>query len=142
MAYPGGNATGTTVILATHDRSIVDALNVRVLRLEGGKLVRDSVGPYDAPNVIQAPIAAAPIPPPPMMPDPQAAPPIAEQPIEQAEPAPQTEAAPEVPVHKKHASHSHATPHKHPTHPHPSAHHEAHGKHGTKVKPISIDSNN
>ncbi len=40
------NAEGTTVILATHDRVIVDALNVRVLRLENGKLVRDSVGGY------------------------------------------------------------------------------------------------
>ncbi len=40
------NAEGTTVILATHDKLIVDALNVRVLRIENGKLVRDSVGGY------------------------------------------------------------------------------------------------
>lgn len=40
------NAEGTTVILATHDKMVVDALRVRVLRLENGKLVRDSVGGY------------------------------------------------------------------------------------------------
>jgi cell division transport system ATP-binding protein len=40
------NAAGTTVILATHDKLIVDALGVRVLRIENGKLVRDSVGGY------------------------------------------------------------------------------------------------
>lgn len=42
------NAEGTTVILATHDKLIVDALGVRVLRLENGKIVRDSVGGYVA----------------------------------------------------------------------------------------------
>lgn len=40
------NAEGTTVILATHDKTIVDALGVRVLRIENGKIVRDSVGGY------------------------------------------------------------------------------------------------
>ena len=40
------NASGTTVILATHDKNVVDALGVRVLRLENGKLVRDMVGSY------------------------------------------------------------------------------------------------
>lgn len=41
------NAQGTTVILATHDRAVVDALGVRVIRLEKGRIVRDSVGTYD-----------------------------------------------------------------------------------------------
>lgn len=45
------NAEGTTVILATHDKLIVDALGVRVLRLEDGKLVRDSIGGYSASSV-------------------------------------------------------------------------------------------
>lgn len=36
------NALGTTVILATHSKEIVDALNRRVITLENGKLVRDS----------------------------------------------------------------------------------------------------
>ncbi len=40
------NSEGTTVILATHDKIVVDTLGVRVLRLENGKLVRDSVGGY------------------------------------------------------------------------------------------------
>ncbi len=42
------NSEGTTVILATHDKTIVDALGARVLRIENGKLVRDSVGGYTA----------------------------------------------------------------------------------------------
>jgi cell division transport system ATP-binding protein len=42
------NARGTTVILATHDKLVVDALQVRVLRLEQGKLVHDAVGGYVA----------------------------------------------------------------------------------------------
>lgn len=42
------NSEGTTVILATHDKAVVDALGVRVLRLENGKLVRDSVGGYSS----------------------------------------------------------------------------------------------
>lgn len=40
------HSEGTTVILATHDKLVVDSLGVRVLRLEAGKLVRDSVGGY------------------------------------------------------------------------------------------------
>lgn len=46
------HASGTTVILATHDKLVVDALGVRVLRLENGKIVRDSVGGYVAENKI------------------------------------------------------------------------------------------
>lgn len=42
------HAEGTTVIVATHDKSVVDMLGVRVLRLERGTLVRDSVGGYEA----------------------------------------------------------------------------------------------
>jgi cell division transport system ATP-binding protein len=40
---------GVTVVLATHDQAIVDALQTRVLRLERGKLVRDAVGGYATP---------------------------------------------------------------------------------------------
>ena len=40
------NKEGATVILASHDQRVIDSLNVRVLRLENGKLVRDSVGGY------------------------------------------------------------------------------------------------
>lgn len=40
---------GVTVVLATHDQAIVDALQTRVIRLEGGKIVRDAVGGYSTP---------------------------------------------------------------------------------------------
>lgn len=42
------NREGTTVMLATHDTATVDRLQTRVLRIEQGKLVRDSVGSYGA----------------------------------------------------------------------------------------------
>jgi cell division transport system ATP-binding protein len=35
------NRTGTTVIVATHDREMVDKMQMRVIGLEGGRLVRD-----------------------------------------------------------------------------------------------------
>ena len=35
------NRTGTTVIMATHDNAIVDAMRRRVVELEGGRMVRD-----------------------------------------------------------------------------------------------------
>jgi cell division transport system ATP-binding protein len=35
------NRTGTTVVMATHDNAIVDAMRRRVIELTGGKLVRD-----------------------------------------------------------------------------------------------------
>lgn len=42
------NRRGTTVIVATHDRAIVDAMKKRVIHLENGVIVRDSMeGGYD-----------------------------------------------------------------------------------------------
>ncbi len=42
------NNRGTTVIVATHDRAIVDAMKKRVIHLENGVIVRDSMaGGYD-----------------------------------------------------------------------------------------------
>ena len=35
------NRTGTTVVMATHDRGIVDVMRRRVIELEGGQIVRD-----------------------------------------------------------------------------------------------------
>jgi cell division transport system ATP-binding protein len=35
------NRTGTTVIMATHDNAIVDAMRRRVVELESGRVVRD-----------------------------------------------------------------------------------------------------
>jgi len=35
------NRIGTTVLMATHDNAIVDAMRRRVIELDGGKVVRD-----------------------------------------------------------------------------------------------------
>jgi cell division transport system ATP-binding protein len=35
------NRTGTTVVMATHDASIVDQMRKRVVELDGGRVVRD-----------------------------------------------------------------------------------------------------
>ena len=40
------HSEGTTIILATHDAYVVDALNCRVIRIESGRVVRDSVGTF------------------------------------------------------------------------------------------------
>jgi cell division transport system ATP-binding protein len=43
------NRTGTTVVMATHDHAIVDAMRRRVVELDGGSVVRDqSQGVYQA----------------------------------------------------------------------------------------------
>ena len=42
------NRTGTTVVVATHDRDMVNRMRRRVLQLEAGRLVRDERrGSYD-----------------------------------------------------------------------------------------------
>jgi cell division transport system ATP-binding protein len=35
------NRAGTTVVMATHDREMVDKMRRRVIQLEGGRVVRD-----------------------------------------------------------------------------------------------------
>jgi cell division transport system ATP-binding protein len=35
------NRSGTTVLMVTHDRDMVDKMRKRVIALEGGNLVRD-----------------------------------------------------------------------------------------------------
>jgi len=41
------NGNGTTVIMATHDQNIVDAMKMRVVQLENGRIIRDeSKGGY------------------------------------------------------------------------------------------------
>lgn len=42
------HASGTTIVLASHDQAIIDALQTRVIRLDAGKIVRDAIGGYDA----------------------------------------------------------------------------------------------
>ncbi|MBI5834979.1 MAG: cell division ATP-binding protein FtsE [Armatimonadetes bacterium] len=41
------NESGTTVIVATHDREIVNLLAKRVVELDSGRVARDAVGGYD-----------------------------------------------------------------------------------------------
>lgn len=38
------NKKGTTVIMITHEKGIVDSLGKRVIRLENGKIIRDEIG--------------------------------------------------------------------------------------------------
>ena len=35
------NASGTTIVMATHDKEIVDAMGKRVIAIENGNIVRD-----------------------------------------------------------------------------------------------------
>jgi cell division transport system ATP-binding protein len=37
------NRTGTTVVMATHDSTVVDQMRKRVIELEDGRVVRDQV---------------------------------------------------------------------------------------------------
>ena len=42
------NRTGTTMVMATHDHAIVDAMQRRVVALEGGQVTRDDeTGRYE-----------------------------------------------------------------------------------------------
>ncbi len=38
------NAQGTTVIMATHNREVVDGMRHRVVRIEKGRIVSDRAG--------------------------------------------------------------------------------------------------
>lgn len=40
------NSTGTTILMATHDKDIVDLMQTRVISLHGGKIVSDMKGGY------------------------------------------------------------------------------------------------
>lgn len=44
------NSWGTTVMVVTHDKDIVDAMQTRVIHLEGGKIVEDTTGGYESKN--------------------------------------------------------------------------------------------
>jgi cell division transport system ATP-binding protein len=45
------NQAGTTIVMATHDKTIVDALQKRVIAIEGGRIVRDEAkGAYGYEN--------------------------------------------------------------------------------------------
>lgn len=40
------NASGTTVVMATHDKMMVDKLNKRVITLSHGRLISDGIGGF------------------------------------------------------------------------------------------------
>ena len=42
------NARGTTIVVATHAKDIVDRMNKRVIRIDDGNIVRDEKGGYDS----------------------------------------------------------------------------------------------
>ena len=42
------NLRGTTVVVATHAKEIVDRMNKRVIRIDNGNIVRDKKGGYDS----------------------------------------------------------------------------------------------
>ena len=45
------NADGTTIVMATHDKDIVDAMKRRVIAIEDGHIVRDEAqGAYGYEN--------------------------------------------------------------------------------------------
>lgn len=96
------NAGGTTVIIATHDAVLVDLLRTRVIQLEKGRIIRDSVGGYRS-------AATAPV----LIKEPEKEPePIAVQEKESVPTKP--EAAEEVPHPKKaHTTHAKHAPAKH-----------------------------
>ena len=59
-------STGTTVVMATHDHAIVDAMRRRVIQLEAGRVVRDqSRGVYEGRRTGEQPIVPPQQPPPP-----------------------------------------------------------------------------
>jgi len=53
---------GTTVLVATHDRSMIERVGGRVLSLEAGRLGRDEEVPGSAPEALASPTSAPPAP--------------------------------------------------------------------------------
>lgn len=49
------NKTGTTVMVISHDRDIVDQMKTRVIRMKDGKIVSDTKGDYDSVGKPKAP---------------------------------------------------------------------------------------
>lgn len=49
------NNTGTTVLVISHDRDIVNEMKTRVIRIDKGKIVSDTKGDYDAMEKPKAP---------------------------------------------------------------------------------------
>lgn len=47
------NQQGTTIVMVTHAKDIVDRMNKRVIAIEKGRIVRDDVGSYEFEDVTQ-----------------------------------------------------------------------------------------
>ncbi len=50
------NKTGTTVMVISHDRDIVNQMKTRVIRIVGGKIVSDTKGNYDSVGTPKPPV--------------------------------------------------------------------------------------
>ena len=48
------NSTGTTVVMVTHAKDIVDRMQKRVVAIEGGRIVRDETGDYGYEEELQS----------------------------------------------------------------------------------------
>lgn len=114
------NSTGTTVILASHDKLVVDAVGSRVIRLEQGKFVGEWIGGYMTPESA-------------VKTEPESAESHAAKPGDHH------------PAHPHPPHPAHHNPVHHPAHPGHEApktsseHHEHHDHHASgKIKPISI----
>jgi cell division transport system ATP-binding protein len=44
------NETGTTIVMVTHARDIVNQMNKRIIAIESGHIVRDDYGKYGFPR--------------------------------------------------------------------------------------------
>jgi cell division transport system ATP-binding protein len=52
------NRSGTTIVMATHDHAIVDAMQRRVVQLEDGRVIRDQEsGRYETEQVPEIEVA-------------------------------------------------------------------------------------
>ena len=46
------NNTGTTIVMVTHAKDIVDRMNKRVVAIEDGHIVRDDIGVYGYDDIL------------------------------------------------------------------------------------------
>lgn len=51
------NAAGTTIVMATHDKTIVDQMQRRVIAIEGGKIIRDEARGVYSEEQEEAPVS-------------------------------------------------------------------------------------
>jgi cell division transport system ATP-binding protein len=54
------NLRGTTIVMVTHAKDIVDKMNKRVIAIEKGKITRDNIGTYEEAELLAHSLEAAP----------------------------------------------------------------------------------